>query len=388
MSDHTPIQRTRLFVPDTAHLAALVADIMSDSRDRRRTAQRYLPDLLESGWLPLLCWHHVEELLQHRDDDVVDARLRYLWSQPLVAWIRSAEPGAGPGSIIDVLRAEATAAISNPSADAVQVRDFARDGLIAVGAGADAIPEGFRDWRLLRDALSEQQQNARRVAAIARWRATPIDDTPISAWMNQPARDLDAAARMLGKLHESLAHEIATRGDRRIPDATSMATEFIQQINRDGRAVVEDRVVKPAIQLLINAGLDPDDIDPSATFGETMDLLTFQKRLRVVAEGLRMPWVELKRRVTRQQLPVMVIEESMRHHAQDQPERKGSELNDTHLLCLAPYADRTFVDKRTLENARRARNKSPMFDRLMVGVARARDCAELAAALTPQSRTH
>lgn len=388
MPDHTLIQRTRLFVPDTAHLAALVADIMSDSRDRRRTAQRYLPDLLESGWLPLLCWHHVEELLQHRDDDVVDARLRYLWSQPLVAWIRSAEPGAGPGSIIDVLRAEAAAAISNPSADAVQVRDLARDGLIAVGAGADAIPEGFRDWRLLRDALSGQQQNARRVAAIARWRATPIDDTPISAWMNQPARDLDAAARMLGKLHESLAHEIATRGDRRIPDATSMATEFIQQIDRDGRAVVEDRVAKPAIQLLINAGLDPDDIDPSATFGETMDLLTFQKRLRVVAEGLRMPWVELKRRVTRQQLPVMVIEESMRHHAQDQPERKGSELNDTHLLCLAPYADRTFVDKRTLENARRARNKSPMFDRLMVGVARARDCAELAAALTAQSRTH
>lgn len=388
MPDHTPIQRTRLFVPDTAHLAALVADIMSGSRDRRRTAQRYLPDLLESGWLALLCWHHVEELLQHRDDDVVDARLRYLWSQPLVAWIRSAEPGAGPGSIIDVLRAEAAAAISNPSADAVQVRDLARDGLIAVGAGADAIPEGFRDWRLLRDALSEQQQNARRVAAIARWRATQIDDTPISAWMNQPARDLDAAARMLGKLHESLAHEIATRGDRRIPDATSMATEFIQQIDRDGRAVVEDRVAKPAIQLLINAGLDPDDIDPSATFGETMDLLTFQKRLRVVAEGLRMPWVELKRRVTRQQLPVMVIEESMRHHAQDQPERKGSELNDTHLLCLAPYADRTFVDKRTLENARRARNKSPMFDRLIVGVARARDCAELAAALTAQSRTH
>ena len=28
---------------------------------------------------------------------------------------------------------------------------------------------------------------------------------------------------------------------------------------------------------------------------------------------------------------VMVIEESMRRHAQDQPERKGSELNDTHL---------------------------------------------------------
>lgn len=387
MPEPTPLKRARLFVPDTAHLAGLVADSMSDSRERRRSAQRFLPDLVERGWLPLLCWHHIEELLQHRDDQVVDARLRYLWSQPLVAWIRAAEPSAGPGSIVDLLRAEAVAAIRSPSADAIRVRDLARDGLIDFGAGTDAIPEGFRDWRLLREALSQQQQNTRRIAAIARWRATPMDDTPISAWINQPARDLDAAAQMLGKLHESLAHEIATRGDRRIPDAMSMATDFMQQVDRDGRAVVGDREAKPAVQLLVNAGLDPEDIDPSATFGETMDLLTFQKRLRVVAEGLRLPWVELKRRVTRQQLPVMVIEESMRRHAQDQPERKGSELNDTHLLCLAPYADRTFVDKRTLENARRARNKSPMFDRLTVGVARARDCAELAAVLTAQSRT-
>jgi len=387
MSDTTSINRARLFVPDTAHLAGLVADIMSDSRERRRAAQRFLPDLLERGWLPLLCWHHIEELLQHRDEHVVDARLSYLWSQPLIAWIRPAEPSAGPGSIIDVLRAEASAAIGSPSADAAQVRDLASRERIAVGGGADAIPEGFRDWRVLREALTQQQQNARRVTAIARWRATPIDDTPISAWMNQPAREPDATARMLGKLHDRLAHEIATRGDRRIPDARSMAAEFMQQIDRDGRAVVEDRVAKPAIQLLINAGLDPEDIDPSATFGETMDLLTFQSRLRIVAEGLRLPWAELKCRVMRQQLPVMVIEESMRRHAQDQPERKGSELNDTHLLCLAPYADRTFVDKRTLESARQARNKSPMFDRLTIGVARASDCAELAAVLTALSRT-
>jgi hypothetical protein len=76
----------------------------------------------------------------------------------------------------------------------------------------------------------------------------------------------------------------------------------------------------------------------------------------------------------------------MRRYSQDQPERKGSELNDTHMLCLAPYADQTFVDKRTLESARRARSKSPMFDRLAIGVGRASNCAELASVLTAQSR--
>ena len=286
--------------------------------------------------------------------------------------------------ILEVLRAEAAAALRSPGADAIRVRDLAREELIAVGAGTDAIPEGFRDWRLLRDALANQQQGARRVAAIARWRATDIDDTCIGTWFNRPARDLNDAARVLGHLRNNLEREITTRGDRRIPDAAGMAAEFIQHVARDGHAVIGNRDASPAVQLLINAGLEPEEIDPSATFGETMALLTFQKRLRMVAEGFNLPWSELKRRVTRQQLPVIVIEEAMRRHAQDQPERKGSELNDTHLLCLAPYADMTYVDKRTLENLRRVRSKCSVVDRLMGRVTRATGHPAVAVMLTGQ----
>ena len=49
----------------------------------------------------------------------------------------------------------------------------------------------------------------------------------------------------------------------------------------------------------MNAGLDLDEIDPSATFAETMDLLIFHKRLQIVAEANGLPLQELKRTVTR-----------------------------------------------------------------------------------------
>lgn len=52
----------------------------------------------------------------------------------------------------------------------------------------------------------------------------------------------------------------------------------------------------------------------------------------------------------------------MRRYAQKLPERKGSDLNDTCLACLAAYADVTFVDKRTRETFRRARSKDAAFD--------------------------
>lgn len=50
----------RLVVLDTAHLAGLISDAISDSRERRRSAQRFIADLLERRWLPLLSWHHLE----------------------------------------------------------------------------------------------------------------------------------------------------------------------------------------------------------------------------------------------------------------------------------------------------------------------------------------
>ena len=182
-------------------------------------------------------------------------------------------------------------------------------------------------------------------------------------------------------MREALAAEISARGDKRIPDPRAMATEFMQQVADDGFAVTGGSRHAPAVQLLVNAGLDPEDIDPSATFRQTMDLLMFHRRLRLVAESFELPWAELKRRALRHSLPSVRLEDALRLYAHDQPERKGSELNDTHLLCLSPYAHLTCVDKRTLESLRRARIKCPDLDQFLGKVIRASTYSSLASML-------
>lgn len=381
MSASTLISQPRFVVLDTSHLVGLASDWASADRSRRRSAQAFVPDLVERGWLPLLCWHQVEELLQHKDDELVDQRLRYLRSWPLVAWVRPSDPDSGPGSVLEVLKAEVRAAYAHSGAELLQVRDLAREGLFLVGPGSEAIPDSFQDWRVLRAPLTEQQENSRRVAAISRWRAANIDNVRISDLVGQPFRKTEDANRTLQHLQGQLANEIATRGDKRIADPGAMAGDFFAEIAREGRALAPGGDLPPVIQFLLMAGLELDDIDLSATVGQMTNLLIFHKRLRMVADASGLPWQALKRTVTQDRLPVTVIEECMRAHAQDQPERKGSDLNDTHLLCLAPYADVTYVDKRTLESVRRARSKVAAFEQLVGEARRAGGHAEISAAL-------
>lgn len=382
MTAPTLISQPRFVVLDTSHLAGLASDWASSDRSRRRAAQVFAPDLVERGWLPLLCWHQVEELLQHKDDELVDQRLRYLRSWPLVAWVRPSDPDSGPGAVLEVMKAEVRAAYVHPGADLLQVRDLAREGLFLVGPGSEAIPDSFQDWRILQAPLAERQGDSRRVAAIARWRATNIDNVRISDLLAKPFRKTEGANRTLQHLRNQLAGEIAARGDKRIADPGAMADHFFAEITREGHAIQTGGDLPPVIQILLIAGLELDDIDLSATFGQTTNLLIFRERLRMAADASGLPWQTLKRVVTQDRLPVTVIEECMRAHAQDQPERKGSDLNDTHLLCLAPYADITYVDKRTLENVRRARGKVAAFDQLTGEVRRAGGYAEIFAALT------
>lgn len=381
MTASISISQPRFVVLDTSHLAGLASDWASSDRSRRRAAQVFAPDLVERGWLPLLCWHQVEELLQHKDDELVDQRLRYLRSWPLVAWVRPSDPDSGPGSVLEVLKAEVRAAYAHPGADLLQVRDLAREGLFLVGPGSEAIPDSFQDWRILQAPLAERQEGSRRVAAIARWRAANIDNVRISDLVAKPFRKTEDANHALQLLRNQLASEIAARGDKRIADPGAMADHFFAEIAREGHALPTGGDLPPVIQLLLISGLELDDIDLSATFGQTSNLLVFRKRLRMVADASRLPWQTLKRVVTPDRLPVTVIEECMRAHAQDQPERKGSDLNDTHLLCLAPYADVTYVDKRTLENVRRARVKVAALDQLIGEVRKAGGHAEISTAL-------
>lgn len=375
------IPTVKFILLDTSHVGGLCADATAQEPGRRRKAEEFLNAMYQSGLVPVFCFHHLEELIQHENEDVVDGRLSYLRTLPHVAYVQPSDGRESPGTIVDVFAIEAEVAFEHPKADLLEIREHTRSRVFRFGSGKELIPEVFRDWRTFRTALDDHQDNSRRIAAISRWRATPIEHKRIGSLLGYRLRSAADSHRVVGQLRDQLAGEISNRGDRRIDDPDRMASEFFFEIAKGGSVLSSgEGSLPPVIQLLQQAGLEPDEIDLSATFGDTMNRLIFKQRLQQAAEARALPWEDLKRVVAAHRLPSNVIAEAMRAHSQDLPRRDGGELNDRHFLCLAPYTTVTYVDKRTLENTGRAIKKVPLFGMLVGDVRRASDYTRIARA--------
>jgi hypothetical protein len=125
------------------------------------------------------------------------------------------------------------------------------------------------------------------------------------------------------------------------------------------------------IATLTKFGIQAHEIDPEARVGDLTDLVVFRLQLKIAAENLRVPWPVLVERATPARSPSYRLGQALDRHAQVLPEHKGSELNDNYLLRAGSYADLALVDKRTLENVRRARRQEPFLGEVLGEVARA-----------------
>ncbi|NIE65911.1 hypothetical protein [Burkholderia sp. Ax-1719] len=302
----------------------------------------------------------------------------------MAAWVNGGQPNVIPGSVLNIFSAEVRVAFTKPDLDAIGVRDAARDSLLSYGRGVDAAPGVLSDWRHLRALIDEQQKHSQKVAAISPWRALEIDSTPLADWLDKPLRSAESIGARLSEVREYLEAEIRTRGDKRIESAADMADEFMSDVAANVEEALTDNAAIPLpLRILLKAGLEPDDIQPQTTFREAMQEVVFRRRLKLAAEVEQLPWPKVKEAVTRDRIPSAIISEALRTYGHDQPERKGSDVNDTSLLCLAPYADKMFVDKRTLESVRRAKQKVPILGELLGDVRKAASYRDITTALTP-----
>jgi hypothetical protein len=274
------------------------------------------------------------------------------------------------GTVVDVLARELAAALAIGAPTARTIRDHAAKTMIQVGTGSEAMRPYNGPWTTLQPIFWQSAKQARAHVSIVESTAFDISNQKIVDLLNGGIRSGQELKKRLETMQAALTREIADRGDKRISDPGAVASNFMQKMVEIAPDTTDAR--RFVLQSLALMDIGPDDIGPETTMAEIGDLLVFRKQALVAAQAAGLSEAEA-RRVQMSVIPSWRIKHALTTHKQDQAERKGSNLIDSHLATLSPYADITFVDKRTMETFRRVFSKSGEMVELVRDVRRTTD---------------
>ena len=333
-------------------------------------------DLLQRGLVPLLTWHHLEELLGVDDEVTAARRIAFLQGLPLVAWLRLQDDDVGLGSIVQVLAAEVIAACEG-CPTAADVRNRAREQLLRFGVGEDAVGSQGEVWKIVRPALRLRKKKSDPVAALSPLRT--FDDRRTIGELSKSQVNEPAAMRSrLQRIQEAAFAQAFAATDGNTAVAEEMARLFVQEVLQllpSPGTSVRDLLVST----LVAHGLDEDEIRDECVLAELSELALFRSHLRVIAPLTGRPFDALKC-IPRTIIPSYLITTALKEHGQQRARRSGSDLTDAYLGALAAYCDLLFVDKRTEEDFRRVRRKEPMLASLpLAHIAKGKDFTDLLA---------
>jgi hypothetical protein len=359
---NTLIVPARFIALDSSILGNLAKDYFASDAATRKDSANFLGCLVDHAFIPLLCWHHFEELIKHRDDKIAKDRFNFLRLLPQVAWVPTND-GNALGSIVDLLVAECRTASQGSGLSVLEVRDKTRNSLIRFGTGAEAISPYEEVWRDLRPYLWEREERAREIVAIRRANVNDISKEPISSFMNGTIREQDKAIALFNQLKGEMAQEIQNYGDKRIPNSSMVASHFYDEI-ADSNDIFY--LQNGGLQQYLNHHeIDIKEFGTNAPMEEILDIIEFRGKLKVAHRMFNVTWESFKKSIQPERIPSWVIESSLCSYSQKQAEHKGSELNDHYLACLSPYVDLIYVDKRMKNDFERASRKNTVFCKLL-----------------------
>src|SRR6266702_996712 len=139
-----PSSDSKIFFPkfvalDSSHLGAVATDAAAKDHVRQKRARLLETAISDSGSVIVLSYQHIEELLSHQRDEVVQQRVSYIQSLPMVAAVSSFRKDGVIGAITDIQSFEVSAAFNNPLGDLLAVRDEVAKSVFRLCSGADLL---------------------------------------------------------------------------------------------------------------------------------------------------------------------------------------------------------------------------------------------------------
>lgn len=344
---------------DSALLGKWAADACSEDKARQEKAAVMSEGLYGANWIPVLYWHHFEELARHAKLEVVENRIKFLLSLPLLGWISRADNRTEIiGAVVDLEAHEIKTFLSlgKTLTHSNEFIQSTRNSFLKFGKPSD-IPM-FSMWREFRPYLVHMGIKQQEIASICHSSESKYNKVPMSALNNTTNMSWDEAKQLYGEELAFFRDQIANKGDKRLSNPDELASRFCDLVfsNVANTSAIQ---LPPAEAFMKNFGFTLDDFPKDVTLGEFKEAVVRHKKLTSAISllGLRPEdvWPTLRDHL----LPSEEIVLGIRKSRINATRASGSDLNDDYHATLIPYLDAVVVDKRTHEHLRQAKLRNP-----------------------------
>jgi hypothetical protein len=354
----------KMVVLDSATLGKLSRDYWDQDACSRDKARSFIARLQYLGVFVTFTLTHVIELLRHGDEQVVQDRLRFLRSIPLIAWLRPYDHGWFPGGIPDLLSRELHAVVHGSAQNWREIVDAVRPELWETGMGSEMFVDNDEFWLAIKRESNRLNEKEKYVASMARTDPGQISDVKLSEVLRLPIRPKEERGAYMRRFAKEMQRQLDQHGDKRFDCSHDVAIDFANSTLQDVKDI--DEMGGNLIQnLLKSVDVPLELVSPERTCGELGELAVYAKRLKMISKSLRPPIELTMRDIPQDTLPSYVLERKLASIQKKTERVSGSDLGDRHIAPLIFYTDGIEVDKRTCEFLNQVRRNEPKLASLM-----------------------
>lgn len=343
---------------DTSIFGALAKDYFSGKTEKRKSAKETIDFINQSGLVPFFSFHHIQEILQHKNRGVVFNRWSLIKRFHCVAWLSSFDNSEILGSSIDFHKCEVELALNKKLLCSATLREFIVGKLVNFCAGEDFV-EKFEDvYMQLREfGLIDANRN-REIESLTHIQDPKIDSIKLSELHKSKLRPIQEMISFLGVAQNNTELKLRACGDESLHSPEQSAATFTKSVFEHGANLYVSERNNLYEAFIVNAGVRTDQVTPNTRVGELGYLSIYNKRLELILESLGIS-DDQARNLKPENSYSWIIWRFLYEAMKTEKRAHGSNVIDRDMATLAFVVDVFTVDKRVKEYFRQLSMKKP-----------------------------
>lgn len=352
------------------------------AREKTDVASRVLNLLGQGALVPFFTGTHLDELMQHGNRNVVDARQCLLRGLPFVSYLQGREGHNDVGWWLDLCELEMGILCDKHDASADVVLQESRDRFtVRFCSGVELYERNIQQWEFYR-LLESAFRNTPETASLAHFSLPGVN---VKQRIPKPTdrvdyRTADEFQKVVASQLDWFTNKLKTDGDRRLRNPEELAARHLREIIEESELHFGGSA-NPVDSLLAQAGIERARLPPNATIDDVGYEATFIGQLRVHERRLKLPTGTLKQFVRQEQVPSWMVWREVDRAMRRLQKAEGSSLADKWMVPFALYIAAFEADKRVCHCIRDAARSEPLIERIENAVFRRRGSEDLVVTL-------